>query len=558
MTDRPQSRVMSFWEHLGELRVRLVRVAVTMVAAFILSWAYREQIFAVINEPIRAALARHDIFRLIAIDAAEAILVYLKMSVAAAVMLSAPVFLAQVWGFVKPGLYPHERRPVRRVVILSILMFFIGVLFCYRLILPLVIDFLTAFTVGGEGIDFQLTMQSAFSTALLLMMMFGLVFLLPLVMVLLAATGIITWRHFVKYTKYFAVGSFILGAMLTPPDVISQVLMAVPLLVLYGIGIGLSFLIEVGRRRRDRGDGPATEPSGPDWILALGVLALGGIVALLVWPVGPGMAELVPPDPDRALTWDRERLPDGKGGLAGLEVWARHGVDPAGAERLMAVRYDQGELILLTGDAADGCSGGDFPGTWDGGGPCYRAGDVVALGPLALLAQVRHRHQQGEPGPAPVFPSGRDPPVALFQRTEGQGQPEGVETGVFEDGRISVLLTMRDGGEARAMSWSLEAALDQAGEVGASGGADAETDPMQEVAALLLLLSRDEAPAIRGRAEALAVKLAAPGDTPGGFALVDRLVAALGSPDEIEADGRNVIVRFAPREDALAVLALWP
>ena len=224
----------------------------------------------------------------------------------------------------------------------------------------------------------------------------------------------------------------------------------------------------------------------------------------------------------------------------------------------MAVRYDQGELILLTGDAADGCSGGDFPGTWDGGGPCYRAGDVVALGPLALLAQVRHRHQQGEPGPAPVFPSGRDPPVALFQRTEGQGQPEGVETGVFEDGRISVLLTMRDGGEARAMSWSLEAALDQAGEVGASGGADAETDPMQEVAALLLLLSRDEAPAIRGRAEALAVKLAAPGDTPGGFALVDRLVAALGSPDEIEADGRNVIVRFAPREDALAVLALWP
>ncbi len=559
MTDNSQSRVMSFWEHLGELRIRLVRVAVAMVAAFILSWAFREKIFAVINEPIRVALARHDIFRLIAIDAAEAILVYLKMSVAAAVVLSAPVILAQVWGFVKPGLHPHERRPVRRVVILSLLMFFIGVLFCYRLILPLVIDFLTAFTMGGEGIDFQLTMQSAFSTALLLMMMFGLVFLLPLVMVLLTATGVISWRHFVKYSKYFAVGSFILGAMLTPPDAISQILMAVPLLVLYCIGIGLSFLIEVGRRRRDRGDAPAAEPSGPDWILALGVLVLGACVALLVWPAGPDMAELVPPDSSRAISWDRERLPDGKGGLAKLEIWKRHGVDPIAAERLMAVCYEQGELVLLTGDAADGCRGEDFPGTWDGGGPCYRAGDVVALGPLALLAQVRNRQEQGGLGPAPVFPSGRDPPVALFQRTEGQGQPEGIEIGIFEDGRISVLLTMRDGGEARAMSWSLEAALDQGGEVGAGDGAETEADPLQEIAALLLLLSKDEAPAIRERAEALAAKLhAAPGDTPGGFALLDRLVAALGSPDEIKADGRNVMVRFAPREDSVSVLALWP
>jgi len=555
--EQPKSRVMSFWEHLGELRVRLFRIVMTMVVSFVLCWAFRERIFAVINEPIRAALARHDIFRLIAIDAAEAIIVYLKMSAAAALVLTTPVLLAQVWGFIKPGLYPQERRSVRRVVVLSVQMFFIGVLFCYRLILPLVIDFLTAFTVGGEGIDFQLTMQSAFSTALLLMLMFGMVFQLPLVMVLLTATNILSWRHFVRYVKFFAVGAFILGAMFTPPDVISQVLMAIPLLVLYGIGTGLSFLMEAARRRREDEDEPPAEVTGPDWVLALGVVVLGGFVALLVWPVGPGVGELVPPDPDRALFWDRTRLSDAKG-LEELAVWSRHGVDPAAADRLVVARYaGMGELVLLTGDAAAGCEGDGFPGTWAGGDPCYLAGGVAALGPPVLLAKVRHRHELGEPGPAPVFPSGRDPPVALFLRTEGRGQPEGVEAGVFEDGRVSVLLSMQDGGEARAMSWSLEAALDKAGD--AAAGGDAAADPMREVAALLVLMAEDEEPAVKQRAAALAARLRADvGPTPDGLGLLDRLVEGLGSPEEVETDGNKVVVRFEKQDDAMgAVLGLW-
>ncbi|MFH1531272.1 MAG: twin-arginine translocase subunit TatC [Pseudomonadota bacterium] len=558
MNERFQSRAMSFWEHLGELRVRLVRVVVTLAASFILCWVFREEIFAVINEPIRAALARHDIFRLIAIDAAEAITVYLKMSAAAALVLTMPVLLAQVWGFVKPGLYPQERRPVRRVVILSMLMFFIGVLFSYRLILPLVIDFLTAFTVGGEGIDFQLTMQSAFSTALLLMLMFGLVFQLPLVMVLLSATNILSWRHFTRYAKFFAVGAFVLGALLTPPDVLSQVLMAIPLLVLYAIGIGLAFLMEVGRQRRDVRSEPAVEASGPDWILFLGVLFLGGIVAFLVWPVGPGIAELVPPDPERALSWDRTRLPEGEGGLAELEIWTRRKVDPTRADRLVVAQYrDLGELVLLSGAAAVGCTGDGFPGTWEGGGPCYLAGDVAALGPPVLLAQVRHRHEQGEPGPAPVFPSGRDPPVAIFLRAEGRGQPDSVEIGVFEDHRVSVLLTMRDGGEARAMRWSLEAALDQAGE-GVDAPEDAP-DPLREVAALLVLMARDEEPAVKIRAIALADRLRdEPATIPSSLNLVDRLVGDLGSPEEVETDGNKVVIRFGPKDGVMErVLSLW-
>ncbi len=556
MTERPQSRAMSFWEHLGELRVRLVRIVATMMGSFVLCWAFREQIFAVINEPIRAALARHDIFRLIAIDAAEAIIVYLKMSFAAALVLTTPVLLSQIWGFVKPGLYPQERRPVRRVVILSMLMFFIGVLFCYRLILPLVIDFLTGFTVGGEGIDFQLTMQSAFSTALLLMLMFGLVFQLPLVMVLLTATNILSWRHFVKYVKFFAVGAFIMGAMFTPPDVISQILMAIPLLFLYGIGIGLSFLMEAGRKRREAREVAPVEATGPDWLLALGMVILGGIVALLVWPVGPGIAELVPPEPERALSWDRTRLPDGEEGLADLEVWARRGVDPTRAERLVVAQYKElGELVLLLGAATGGCAGDDSPGTWEGGGPCYVAGDVVALGTPALLAQVRHRHEQGEPGPAPVFPSGRDPPLAIFLRAEGRGQPDGVEAGIFEDGRVSVLLTMQDGGEARAMRWSLEAALDQDD----AAPDAAERPPLEEVAELLVLLAEDEAPPVKQRATALAERLRSePTAIPSSQTVVDGLVDDLGSPDEVETEGNKVVVRFSPREDSMEhVLRLW-
>jgi sec-independent protein translocase protein TatC len=276
----------SFWEHLGELRRRILVTLAALVAGFFLAWAYRELLFDLVTAPVREGLAAHGIPRLIAIETVEAMTVYLKLAVASGLVLASPVAIYELWAFVRPGLLPREIRPMRRVAVLAGIMFLLGVVFCYRYVLPLMIDFLAGFTLSSGAIDFQVTMSSAYSTAVVFLLGFGLVFELPLVMVLLSAIPLFDSRRYIKWTRYAIVLFFVVAAVFTPPDVLSQFLMAVPLCLLYFVGIGFTFLME--RKRAQGGEAPA----GIDWPLAgLAVVLAGVVVAVGYFGAGIPVAE---------------------------------------------------------------------------------------------------------------------------------------------------------------------------------------------------------------------------------------------------------------------------
>ncbi len=275
-----ESGAVSFWDHLAELRNRLLVTVAVMGVGFFAAWTMREELFQLITRPVRQGLAQHGIYQLTAIETIEAIVVYLKLSIMTAIVLTVPVLLYQVWAFVKPGLTGREIRPMRRIVVFSIFMFFLGLVFCYRIVLPLVMDYLTGFTMGSGGVDFQVTMKSAYSTALTFLFGFGTIFELPLVMVLLAATPLMDYRKYLKWIRYFIALSFVIGSLLTPPDVISQVLMAIPLTILYIVGIALSYFME--KKREERGDAEIT--TGFDPYMVLGSVMLSIPIALMAMP----------------------------------------------------------------------------------------------------------------------------------------------------------------------------------------------------------------------------------------------------------------------------------
>lgn len=270
----------SFWEHLAELRNRLLVTVAVMGVGFFAAWTMREELFQIVTRPVRQGLAQHGIYQLTAIETVEAIVVYLKLSIMTAIVMTVPVLLYQVWAFVKPGLTEREIRPMRRIVVFSIFMFFLGLVFCYRIVLPLVMDYLTGFTMGSGGVDFQVTMKSAYSTALTFLFGFGTIFELPLVMVLLAATPLLDYRKYLKWIRYFIALSFVVGSLLTPPDVLSQILMAIPLTILYLVGIALSYFME---KKREEGRG-ARVVKGFDPYIVLGAAVLSVPIALMVMP----------------------------------------------------------------------------------------------------------------------------------------------------------------------------------------------------------------------------------------------------------------------------------
>jgi len=365
---------LSFWEHLTELRQRLLHIVVALIGGFIVAWIFKEQLFAIVSAPVREGLAAHGIYRLTAIETTEAVMVYLKLALAAAIVVTIPVSLWQLWLFVKPGLVETETRPMRRIAILAVFMFVLGLLFCYRFVLPLVIDFLTGFTLGAGGVDFQVTMKSTYSTTFIFLVGFGVIFELPLVMVLLAATPLFDSAKYLKWIRYSVVIAFVIGSMLTPPDVLSQSLMAVPITVLYVVGIGLTYLSE---RRRAAGKGMG---SGMDWQLTGGVLFLSSLIALLVMPASRPMASYLPYGARAVLLTDGDGASFACGGLVTPDVNSR------AAERVCAV-YQEGAVLLAAPadevEASDLCpAAGQIPGV-----TCETVADIAVIGPPMLVAR---------------------------------------------------------------------------------------------------------------------------------------------------------------------------
>ncbi|MCB9729929.1 MAG: twin-arginine translocase subunit TatC [Deltaproteobacteria bacterium] len=270
--------VMSFREHLAELRTRLIRVAAILAVGFFVCWSWRIELFGLLSGPIARALADNGVYHFQAIEITESIMVYIKTSLVAAAVLTSPLTFWQLWSFISPGLLDNERRFIVPVTFFTVIFFLIGCAFAYEVILPFITDWLVKLTLEGGQADVVVTLQNAYSTSIVFLLIFGLTFELPLVIFFLALFGIVNYRSLLRFFRYFVVLSFVIGAILTPPDPMSQVLMAVPLNVLYAFGILVAWGVD-----RSRGeDGRATAVGATVTRIFGASLLLVGLAAALV------------------------------------------------------------------------------------------------------------------------------------------------------------------------------------------------------------------------------------------------------------------------------------
>lgn len=230
---------MTFTEHLNELRVRLMRCLVAAFIGFLACYGFAEQLFLILMEPLIVQLQPTG-GSLIYTGLPEAFFTHLKVAALAGLFLASPYIFYQIWMFIAPGLYEGERKYMIPIALCSALCFVTGALFGYFVVFPFGFQFFL-----GYATDFIQPMPSvkeyfSFSTSMLFA--FGLIFELPLFMLFLSALGIVTYKTLRKYRKFAILGNFIVAAVLTPPDVVSQILMAGPMCLLYEVGIWVSYL----------------------------------------------------------------------------------------------------------------------------------------------------------------------------------------------------------------------------------------------------------------------------------------------------------------------------
>jgi len=235
-----KEKPMSFTDHLAELRSRLLRSVLVIAVFFFGAYAFHAEMFRIVAQPVLAALRGHGIYDLQALHVTETITVYIQVSLVVAVILAAPFIFYQIWAFVAPGLYSNEKRWVFPIVFLTSLFFMLGVVFCYFVFLPMVVDFLVGFTVESGDITLLPTMQKTFGFTAMFPLIFGILFQLPLLMLFMSMLGVIDYRKFLKFGRYFIVLSFAIGAIFTPPDPLSQGLMSIPICLLYFVGVGFA------------------------------------------------------------------------------------------------------------------------------------------------------------------------------------------------------------------------------------------------------------------------------------------------------------------------------
>lgn len=221
--------------HLIELRRRLLWIALSVVLVFVglLPWA--DNIFAAISEPLREVLPGGQ---MIATQVASPLLTPFKLTFFVALFVAMPVVLYQIWAFVAPGLYKKERRFAMPLLASSIALFYLGIAFAYYVVFPLMFNFFTS--IAPEGVEVQTDISQFLDFITTIFFAFGLAFEVPIATVLVVWTGITTPSKLAGARPYVFLGAFVVGMFLTPPDLISQTLLAVPVYLLYELGMLMS------------------------------------------------------------------------------------------------------------------------------------------------------------------------------------------------------------------------------------------------------------------------------------------------------------------------------
>jgi sec-independent protein translocase protein TatC len=240
---------MPFTSHLAELRSRLLKSVLAVAVVFFACFGFADDIFAVLTAPLRRLNIRG--LQLIGTAVTEAFFTKMKVSFVAAVILSSPILLWQFWQFIAPGLYEHEKRYTRSFVSVGSVFFVAGAAFCYFIVIQRGLSFLLT---RYEEIDIQPLLQIGDYLSLVsrLVLAFGTMFEMPVLAFFLARVGIIDHRLLIRHSRYALIAIALFAAVLTPPDLIAQIFMMLPLMLLYALSIAVAYLARYRMNRLER------------------------------------------------------------------------------------------------------------------------------------------------------------------------------------------------------------------------------------------------------------------------------------------------------------------
>lgn len=245
--DEEVDREQPLMSHLLELRSRLVRAAVSVLVVFAVLSPFMKYIFDLLSQPLMAALPQG--VKMLSTGVVAPFFVPLKVTLFLAFLIALPYVLYQVWAFIAPGLYKREKRLIFPILASSIVMFALGMLYCYFIVFRMVFMFIAGFS--PESVNFAPDIDAYFSFVITMFVAFGITFEVPIVVMVLNRMGVASYERMCKIRPYVIVGAFVVAAIVTPPDVMSQCLLAVPLVVLYQVGL---WCVKLFGKKEDSGE----------------------------------------------------------------------------------------------------------------------------------------------------------------------------------------------------------------------------------------------------------------------------------------------------------------
>ncbi len=239
-TPNPQGEELGFLQHLLELRDRLLRMVLAIGIVFLILMPFAQELYNLLSDPLVRHLPEGQ--RLIAVGVASPFFIPYKLALMVAFVLALPYVLYQVWGFIAPGLYQHEKKLVTPLLISSVSLFYLGMAFAYFFVLPMMFSILPGF--APTNVDVTPDIAEYLDFVMMMFMAFGIGFEMPVATILLITTGIASRETLEQSRPYVIVGAFIVGMLLTPPDVLSQIMLAIPMWFLFEVGLLASRLFD--------------------------------------------------------------------------------------------------------------------------------------------------------------------------------------------------------------------------------------------------------------------------------------------------------------------------
>jgi sec-independent protein translocase protein TatC len=247
-SDAQEGVQQGLFSHLIELRTRLLKAVAAVVLVLVALVPFANRLYAELAAPLVARLPQGA--HLIATEVTSPFITPLKLAFYTSVFISMPVVLYQLWAFVSPGLYKHEKRLARPLLVAALALFYLGCAFAYFLVLPAAFRFLTAVT--PQGVEMMTDITRYLDFVMLMFFAFGLCFEVPVAVVILAAIGVVDLEKLRSGRRYAIVGAFAVAALITPPDITSMLMLGVPMCLLYELGVlAVRWLVKPGSLKRD-------------------------------------------------------------------------------------------------------------------------------------------------------------------------------------------------------------------------------------------------------------------------------------------------------------------